>query len=385
MARANYLDHERRDALLAALAEMTVSEAHKMTGIDLSTCYAWDSRRFRAVCICGQTIHTGPCSVKIMTQEMAAEIRRLREDQNLTRSELVARFGVSMSSVSTATAGMPFRGRRSPTMPNEWTKEEVEILRQLYPSASWKKISEALPARRLQNIQRKASFLGLRRAGRDLSPERLSEIPAEMLEMRRRRNAIGVSAGVFAQEAGFSRGSLLTYETGHNNPSAARLAIWRETLSRLEAAQEGATPAVATTPETRSEFRVPPLSREIAPRIYVAKRESEVAAAAVAPAPSAVVQEERKPRPAARSNGAPPPLLSRKPAPRSDQTVSPSRVAEAAAIEEFIARRGATRVPAVGDPELSKMDAEKPLKYDPKKRKYTRGGNGIGYGSWGFR
>jgi hypothetical protein len=49
--------------------------------------------------------------------------------------------------------------------------------------------------------------------------------------------------------------------------------------------------------------------------------------------------------------------------------MTPSRLAEAAAIEQFLAERGATRVPGAGDPALNDLP---PLRYDYKKHRATR-------------
>lgn len=114
----------------------------------------------------------------------------------------------------------------------------------------------------------------------------------------------------------------------------------------------------------------PALDHAVAPRVYVAPEST-------APEPLRA-PPLRGARPLK-----PPPRLKLPPAAKPRST-APVRAPDDTAIAAFLAERGATRVPAVGDPAL---EALPPLRWDPRTRKQTRrpANPGEPPRSWGHR
>lgn len=219
---SNRLSTTRRDALLAALAGDTVVAVARRLAVDLNVAYAWDSRRLRGVCACGSPLHSGECKV---APTVLAAIRRDRIEQNLGRSALAAKYGVSLDVVTRATTGVPYRGRRSPVV-NDWTEGEHARLRALYATAlSMEEIYAAFPARTRLAVQRRASFLGLNWVRRQAEIKVVEGLSPEVMALRQRRLELGLSQAELAERVSFPRSTLAAYEVAHFAPTPERAAL----------------------------------------------------------------------------------------------------------------------------------------------------------------
>jgi transcriptional regulator with XRE-family HTH domain len=263
----NYLSPERRSALLAALANGDVVAAARRLGVNLNVAYAWDSRRLRGVCICEAPLHDGQCDGR-SNSVMMDTILKARVEENLSRAELVARFpGATPKIVTRATAGHPYRGRRSPKT-KDYTPAELDALQRLYPRAPWQEIFAALPGRPFLGLQRKASSLGIKRIGSRLPTKQISP---ELAILRARRHELNLTVARVAELVGLKRGTMARYESGWDRPAPARLAAWKKALGLDDDhryVQPPSRPLPAPKPKP---LQAPPVAVKPAPLVTVPK------------------------------------------------------------------------------------------------------------------
>ena len=239
----NFLPAARRDELMRALAASDdVAAVARRLDIGINVCYAWDSRRLRNRCICGEPIHVGDCRATLKaTVALSEEIRSARIADGTSAVE-AARFGVSVSTVYKATRGVHQRVA--------WRSAEDDVLRTLYPLRPWSEVLDALPGRTKLAIERRACDLDVKRRVWEMAILEIADgLSPEVAELRRRRHAAGLTLNKVATASGVPRGSLGSYEAGYSNPSRKKLNEWRIGLDSLT--------GVVTTPPSGVELSIP--------------------------------------------------------------------------------------------------------------------------------
>ena len=258
----NFLPAARRDELMRALAASDdVAAVARRLDIGISVCYAWDSRRLRNRCVCGEPIHAGDCHATLKASAaLREEIRSARIAGGTPAVELAARFGVSVSTVYKASRGVHQRVAR--IMPNTWRSGEDDALRSLYPLRPWDEVLGALPGRTKLAIERRACDLDVKRRVRETAILEIADgLSPEVAELRRRRHVAGLTLDKVAAASGVPRGSLGSYEAGYSNPSRKKLNEWRIGLDSL-------TGVVTTTPATESPLSFPTIATPVVDRPF---------------------------------------------------------------------------------------------------------------------
>lgn len=315
-----------------------------------NTIMRWQ-RFFRlGLCGCGKSLHDGACSERPRVDGgLAAQIIAARVEENLTTAEIAERFNVSLAVAYTHLRGYPQKNRTRRPDAHTWTAAEDAVLARLYPTAPWVDVVAALPNRGRQAIYKRAADRDLHRHPflRRSVVKETHPLIAKLADERCRRK---MRSEDLATKAGINRQSIIGYELGNSDPTFDRVARWAAALGYevVLAPLDGATARLADitlAPPVRPPERV---------AVTVTREEKVVV-------PTIPIRVKPRSLPPATL----PPIPKRKPPPQ----VGATRAAELRAMEEFMAKKGATRVPGVGDPEIAELP---PLRYDRHVRRETR-------------
>lgn len=296
-----------------------------------------------------------------VTDAQRAEAIRLRVEDNLSTPTIAHRVGLSTPTVYLILKGHPWdpsAQRRYVT----FTPDHEAALRRMYFDSPKAEVMAAVPGHSWGSIQGFArKVLKLKRGGAVLARVDRGPIHPLVRQLRLSREELGVRRRDLRDVDG-NRLNMEGWERGVTTPSIQDFVRWADALG-YDVELRARTWKPAPAPER---VAVPPLVRIVAPSVYVEPKPKFEPADAVARPPIL----RRAVEPASQYGRA---AVSPVPGPSpSVEITSESRRSEEDAIAAFLATRGVTRVPPVGDPELARLNEEKPLVYDAKKHRYTR-------------
>lgn len=259
-----------------------------------------------------------------MTAEQRAEVLRLRTENNLATPAIARRLGLSAPAIYSLLRGAPKYAR--PTRVRvTYTEADEEAILRLYPTTATRaEIEVAVPDHKWESIQNFATnILKVHRPGAALARvHRMIHPFFEILRSaREEQQVLRKNLPEFP--------NLSAWERGVSMPPVDEFVRWAETF--------GFTVTLTKQPGTYAEpDRVEPLIVE---------------RAAAAPIPNLDVPGDAEGRIA------------------GSIPATGAKTKDELAIAEFLATRGATVCPPVGDPAVVELP---PLRWDARKRKMTR-------------
>ena len=111
---------------------------------------------------------------------------------------------------------------------SDWTQAEDDLLRTLYPRASWHDITRSLPNRTKLSILWRASIIQVHRPRGRKPKER--DVDPIIRELKLLRERMGVSRGLLANTMNRTKTQVAAWENGMAQPKFKDFKLWVRTL-----------------------------------------------------------------------------------------------------------------------------------------------------------
>lgn len=168
---------------------------------------------------------------RCITPDQVSRCVSLRLEHNLSAPAIAARVGISNHSAYRILRDCPpwIPTKRRPVRAAEWTEEQDAIVRRMYPRADEDDIARELPSHTWTAIERRASFLKVRRRRNEARhhDRRVHPLIADLLSFREQA---GIARTALSRRCGIHVNQLLGWELGKAMPRLDDVATWAASL-----------------------------------------------------------------------------------------------------------------------------------------------------------
>lgn len=187
---------------------------------------------------------------RVISQEKRQRCIHLRIQQQLSTPAIARSVGISNYSAYRVLEGYPWLpvGKRRSNHGKQWSKDDEDVLRRLYPTAEQTDLAVALPGRSWLCISKQANKLKIRRR---LPGSRRNKrfIHPICIQLRERREALHLERPVVAARCGYHVNQILAWELGKTWPKLQCVTEWAKALdAELSLCLKGDQPLLIAPP-----------------------------------------------------------------------------------------------------------------------------------------